>query len=309
MTHRPIASRRRSRYLLFALPVLAVCLSVLFFWPQETLHESQIFLNLEAAGLPTGLTIRQMSHDGIEVHVRGSRQDIENLIGLGLKYPVDLGAASIGAHTVAIDQEHIPVPPGIEIDRVSPSELTILVEKEIQKSVPLSLTLTGKPAKGFSLADAAVQPAQVTLTGPESLVSPLARIETKPLDIDGFSESMKREVALDIPPWVVVAPPAVFTAVVSIKEMVITRRLADIPVIGKNTDHSHTITPGTITIEVLGPATILENLEGKDRPEISVDLKGLAPGVYVRRAAIVLPVKTTLQAVEPELFTVEIKSP
>jgi hypothetical protein len=39
---------------------------------------------------------------------------------------------------------------------------------------------------------------------------------------------------------------------------------------------------------------------------VLVELKNLSPGVYVRRATITLPVKTTLVKVEPELFTVKI---
>lgn len=264
---------------------------------------------MEPAGLPTGLTIRKMSHDGVEVFARGTRQAIENLIDLNLKYPLQLSAVNIGTHSATVDQKHIKVPAGIEIVRVSPAELTVLVEKQIVKKIPVSLTLRGKPAKGFALSDVAVQPARATLTGPESLVRPLAQIKTKPLDINGILESMKREVALDLPPWVDVAAPRALTAVITVKEEVIVRHLADIPVKGKNAAGQHTITPGTITIEVQGPATILENLKGEKLPEVFVDLKGLAPGVYVRRAAIILPVKTTLRAVEPELFTVEIKSP
>jgi hypothetical protein len=39
---------------------------------------------------------------------------------------------------------------------------------------------------------------------------------------------------------------------------------------------------------------------------VLVELKDLNPGVYVRRAAITLPVKTSLVIVEPELFTVKV---
>jgi len=41
---------------------------------------------------------------------------------------------------------------------------------------------------------------------------------------------------------------------------------------------------------------------------VYVDLKGLPPGTYVKRATITLPVKTALIGVTPEMFTIKISS-
>ena len=50
------------------------------------------------------------------------------------------------------------------------------------------------------------------------------------------------------------------------------------------------------------PTTVSTNIA------VSVDLKDLNPGRYECRASITLPVKTTLVAVDPEIFTVTIRA-
>jgi YbbR domain-containing protein len=70
----------------------------------------------------------------------------------------------------------------------------------------------------------------------------------------------------------------------------------------------YSIMPPTINIEVKGPVNIIEKLHKDKGIEVYVDLKGLKHGVYVRRATITLPVKTTLIGVKPELFTVKIST-
>ncbi len=50
--------------------------------------------------------------------------------------------------------------------------------------------------------------------------------------------------------------------------------------------------PPVITINVKGPAKLLESLSTSPDFNVYVDIKGLDPGVYVRRATLELPVKT-----------------
>ena len=51
---------------------------------------------------------------------------------------------------------------------------------------------------------------------------------------------------------------------------------------------------------------MIDKLHGGKGLQVYVDLKGLKPGVYKKRATITLPVKTTLIDAEPEIFKVKI---
>ena len=54
------------------------------------------------------------------------------------------------------------------------------------------------------------------------------------------------------------------------------------------------------------PPAKAEVVPAGDQVPVSVNLEALQPGIYVRRASIDLPVKTTLIKATPEVFTVTI---
>ena len=78
-------------------------------------------------------------------------------------------------------------------------------------------------------------------------------------------------------------------------------------VLGRDTGFSFSISPPVISIDVKGPANVVNTLETSEAFIVYLDLNSLKPGVYVRRATIVLPVTTALVGVNPEIFTVTIK--
>ena len=81
----------------------------------------------------------------------------------------------------------------------------------------------------------------------------------------------------------------------------------ELPLAGHDISLPYSITPPAISLAVKGPANVVNTLETSREFVVYMDLKGLEPGVYVRRATIVLPVNTLLVGVSPEIFTVTIK--
>jgi YbbR domain-containing protein len=145
------------------------------------------------------------------------------------------------------------------------------------------------------------------MCGPETVLSSIDAVLTKPIDINGRSESFRKETALDLEAGLeVCASSGIILAEIYIAEKKITRRFTDILVEGENTPLNFSISPPTITIEIKGPQKIVENLQPEKDIRVLVELKDLNPGVYVRRATITLPVKTSLVIVEPKLFTVKL---
>jgi YbbR domain-containing protein len=145
------------------------------------------------------------------------------------------------------------------------------------------------------------------LCGPAMVLDAIDAVLTKPIDVHGRSESFKKETALDLGAGVeVCASSGIILAEIYIAEKEVTRRFADILVEGENTPFNFSISPPTITIEIKGPQKVVENLHAGKDIRVLVELKDLNPGVYVRRATITLPVKTSLVIVEPKLFTVKL---
>ncbi len=285
--------------------VIVVC--IVFFWPGPSYHETDILIPVDPGTIPSGLTITDFPLKDIEVRVRGLKSAVESVRDLKLRYLADLSGISAGVNSIQVNLDNIRLPEGVLIIKINPSVFTINVDKEIYKKVPITITFSGKLPSSFFIADAIVKPSSIILRGPEKTLHTMENVMTKPVDINGVTESFKKEIALDLDKYIdIVFPSGIIQAEIFIKEKMATKKIYKIPVKGKNTRYAYSISPPTIDIEIKGPVNILEKLKTKNDIKVYVDLKGLKPGVYVRSAAIILPVKTTLAGVKPEIFTVKI---
>ena len=286
---------------------LLVGVGVYFLWPVPAPFETDIFIPVVLDRIPRGLTAGDLPVKGIEVRIRGPKSAIEALHGRDLRYRLDLSDTDIGVKVIPIKNNRIPLPREISVIEVTPSLFRIRIERELNKQLPVIIALSGKPASGFFVSDALAKPASVIVRGAEHILAPIDKALTKPVDVTGLSESFKKEIALDLPGNLeITAPPGGIVGQIIIKEKIVQRKFSDVVVKGENTRRPFSIAPSIMEIEVKGPVNMLESLRAEGGIKALVDLKGLKPGVYVRRAAITLPAQVALVSVNPEIFTVKI---
>ena len=280
---------------------------IFLLWPYASIQEADIFIPVDSEKIPEGLIITNAPFTGIEVHVRGPKSIIRTFSDLKIKYTIDLSGVNIGVNVIPIHQAQISLPNGISILKINPDWITVKVENEIKKKLPVNISLTGKPAKGFMVVGLKAEPMSVILRGSEDTLGQMDKVSTKPINIKGLSGSFKKEVALDLVQNLkLVDSSKIILATVFIKERLATKTFDNIPVQGDGSLYVYRITPPAITIKVKGPVNMIEKLFGSNGVQVYVDLKGLKPGVYNKRATITLPVKTTLIDAKPEIFKVKI---
>ncbi len=276
-------------------------------WHDSPFHETDIFIPIDPGKIPDGLSITCPPLKGLEVRISCPESLVKTLSEIKPRYLLDLSNINEGVNNIPIRKDDIKLPSGISIINITPSFLTVKVEKELKKELPVIVSFSGKPAPGF-FTYAVTRPSSVMLKGPENILGPIEKIFTKPVDVNGLSESFKKEVALDLPECLdIISFSGIILAEVFIEEQIEAREFKNIPVKGKDSTYTFSITPSAIDIEVKGPVNVLEKLYQENGLEVCVDLKGLKPGIYVRRASIILPVKTILVGVKPEIFTVKIE--
>ena len=282
-------------------------IGIFLLWPYASIQEADIFISVDTEQIPEGLIVTNGPFTGIEVHVRGPKSILRTLSDLKIQYTIDLSGVKIGVNVIPVHQVRIPLPDGISILKINPDSITVKVENEIKKKLPVNITLTGKPAKGYMVVGAKAEPMSVILRGSEDTLGNMNKVSTKPINIKGFSNSFKKNVALDLLENLkLVDSSKIILADVVIKEQLTTQTFDNIPVQGDGGLYVYRITPPTITIKVKGPVNMIEKLYGGNGIQVYVDLKGLTPGVYHKRATITLPVKTTLIDAKPESFKVKI---
>lgn len=301
-----ISFRNLTGFILFVL----IGIGAFKLWPYASIQEADIFVPVGSEKIPKGLIITNGPFKGIEVRVRGPKSAIRSLSELRIQYTINLSEADVGVNTIPIHQDRIPLPGGISILKINPDLITVKVENEIQKKLPVKISLTGKPAKGYRVIGAETKPMTVILRGAEDTLGVMDKVLTKPIDIKGLSGSFKKEVTLDLLENLKpVDSSKMVLANVFIKEQMITKTFDNIPVKGNGSLFEYRITPPVITIKVKGPVNTIEKLNGDKGIQVYVDLEALNPGVYDKRATITLPVKTTLMDAKPEIFKVRIVDP
>jgi YbbR-like protein len=305
MDHRNWRRYFRPLSLLGILLGLLVC-SIETAYPAD-IREAEILVPVEPYKIPQGLMLVGPPFKEIELRVRGSRSAIENLSRNVPRYDLDLSGVAVGVESIPINPDIIKLPAEVKIIRINPAYLTVRVDRWKKKQVPVKVTVSGDPANSYFISATLAEPSRVSLCGPETVVSLIDQILTKPIDVTERSESFKKEIALELSAGVkVCSASGIVLAEITIAEKDIVRKFADVLVEGQNTPFEFSISPPSITVEIQGPQNIVENLQPQKDIQVRVELKNLSPGVYVRRATITLPVRTTLIRVEPELFTVKV---
>ena len=284
-----------------------IVIGIFLLWPYASVQETDIFIPVDSEKIPEGLIITNGPFTGIEVHVRGPKSIIRTLSDLKIQYTIDLSEVNIGVNVIPINQARIPLPNGISILKINPDSITVKVENEIKKKLPVDISLIGKPAKGFMVVGTEAKPISVILRGSEDTLSRMDKVSTKPINLNGLSGSFKKEVALDLAENLKILDSSkIILANVFIKEQLTTKTFDNIPVHGVGSLYVYRITPPVITIKVKGPVNMIEKLYGSNGVQVYIDLNGLKPGAYHKRATITLPVKTTLIDAKPEIFKVKI---
>jgi len=270
-------------------------------------NEIEILISVDPHKLPDGLTLAGPALKEIEIRVKGPPAELEALRQNAPRYPLDLSAVAVGVESIAINPDLIPMPSGVQITRVNPAYLRVKVDRLIKKLVPVKVVVSGNPAGSYSINGMLARPSTILICGAQTAVALVDEIFTKPIDVTARSESFKKEIAVDLAEGVeTCSSSGIVLAEIYVAVKVATRQFAGIQVQGKNTPYGFSISPRTLTLEIKGPLNIINNIHPQKDIQVFVELQNLKPGVYVRRAAISLPVNTTLVNVEPELFTVKI---
>jgi YbbR domain-containing protein len=300
----------RSGYLkaIFALGLIGLCFVLL--WPGMATDQAERYVPLKIENLPPGLVAIQAQVKGVEIRVSGPRAVIRTLSDHPVEYRLNLGDATPGIRTVVIDPNLIRLPKGLTVQAVTPSRFSVKIENEISKELPIRISLQGEPVPGFFIIQALARPDSVVLRGPESVLAPLTKIETKPIDVSGLNETVRKEIPLDLAEGLhIISASQLALVEITIAEKVITKKMEKVTIQGTNTRYRFRISPATLGIVVKGPAQVIEKLDAARDIRVTVDLNGLAPGTYVKSATITLPVQATLVGVDPEKFKVTLTVP
>ena len=243
----------------------------------------------------------------LEARLKGPSRGLKVLKNRQLSYKIDLSTAKPGPLFIKISPEEIKVPWRVSVLQIDPASFTITIEKRIEKTVPIVADLNEDPTAAYIISRVVATPSMVRLTGPMSVLDKISAVRTTPVDVGGLTETIRKKVALNLNhnPHIQAIGDSLVEVEIVVEEKIVEKWL-DIAIQATGSNYRYVITPDRIEILLRGPMNTLKKLAQDNGIQVYVDLEGLKPGTYVRRAVIKPPLNTALVKAKPEVFTVKL---
>ncbi len=286
---------------------LGFALLLWFFVVGEEKAEISISIPLELVNIPSGLVIANDIPSSINIRVYGPRSMIRALAVQGVLKVIDLRDSAPGTITVHITPESLPLPAGVQAMRIEPSNIEIVLEPLMRSNLPVRPVFTGSVARGYRVLKLEVEPPRVVLAGPEKEIKSLEEIKTMPIDLSGASNTIVREVGLDLQSLHVVPgnlePIKVTVYIIPIQGI---RRITHIPVTLKETGVHVSWWPKIVSVRLHGPTIRLKEVKPTDI-EVRISVKGLSRGTHWVTPECTIPSGFKLLKVIPKKIRVIVR--
>jgi YbbR domain-containing protein len=180
----------------------ALAISLLLWWglvgePEITMSVS---VPVQYLNMPKDMEISSDVLEQVHLEVRGPSGKLSSD---GLKEAAVIlnlsDVSKAGEHTFPIEPANVYTPLGVEVIRAVPSQLRVRFERRLTRKTSVTVRIGNPPPRGYRVTAQTAEPAQVTITGPESQVRDIAAVETDPLDLSGVVGRAEFNVEVFVP--------------------------------------------------------------------------------------------------------------
>ena len=145
----------------------------------ENISVRGVKARLTLVNIPRDLVLMSNVPDTISLQLRGPLTRALNS-ATPPEVLLDLSDARPGLNSYPINPSDIPLPADVEVVSVDPSAITLELERQETRQVPVHPAVTGFPAPGFVVREVRADPNTYTVQGPMSLLLALDHVETSP---------------------------------------------------------------------------------------------------------------------------------
>jgi YbbR domain-containing protein len=155
---------------------------------QKMSSEKSLTIPLETRNVPPHLEIVERPPATVDITLRAPNRLLKEIGPSGLVARIDLDRAAVVQQEYALSTSMIAVPPGAQVVKISPSKVTIKLERTAEGTLEVHATLRGRPAPGFHVDGVEIDPATVAVQGPESRFRAKEYAATAPVDLAGITQ-------------------------------------------------------------------------------------------------------------------------
>jgi|GEM_PF-1111295 len=181
----------------FNIKVISIFLAIILWFyvigGENPIVESFIDIPLIISNLEEGLSPKEIPGN-VSIGIKGPKNLINNLLPGQIVGVINF--AEIKESGIYKLKVEVVPPKRTEIIRIIPSEISVILEKILTKTVEVEYDLIGIPEKGYSLAsEPKISPAQVEITGAESALEEVKQVVCL-IDISGIKNDLSKTETL-----------------------------------------------------------------------------------------------------------------
>ena len=244
------------------LKLVSLVLAVLLWFviAGEKTSEMGLSVPVELQNFPKDLELTGDPVDTVEVRLRASPGIIQRLTPGDVSAHIDLVDSHEGERIVHLTPDSVRVPFGVTVVKISPSIITLNLERTGQKMVPVRPRLLGRPAPGYEVGEMTTEPAEVRIAGPKSRVQEVESAYTEPVSVEGAEASVVDHVniGLEDPLLRIQGNPRV-RVTARVREVEHTRTFPGLPVDVRR--GSFAARPPRVSVVLAGPASVLDQAD------------------------------------------------
>jgi YbbR domain-containing protein len=308
-----VSSFRRPKNWVLKLASLFFALFLWYFVVGEDKVDMNVTIPVEIVNLPRDLVISNQFKKQLEVTISGQRSLIRGMTSQHISRTIDLSKASPGTVVIQNHLDSIKLPRGLSILRVQPPTITLLLDRLIQKELPIKPILIGKVHKSYKLETVTADPPTLEISGPHSILGAEQDLRTSPIDINGLNESAVKQVPLALKPEIadLIGEPVVAVRL-NIVELNQKMEFTDIPVeiesgIGNQTGKIFQLLPPTISLTAEIPLKMAQTTKDiRSLFHAKISPETLQAGRVELKVLVEPPPKVKIIAIKPGTVTLKI---
>jgi YbbR domain-containing protein len=215
--------------------------------------------------------------NAVDVRVRASPGLINSLDAGTIRATIDLVGAEEGERIVQLAPDQIQAPQGFRVVKITPSILTLNLERTLRKAIPVRPRLIGRPAAGFEVAEITSDPAEVRVAGPRSRVQEIESAFTEPISVEGADTTATELVNVGLEdPLLRLEGGSRVRVTAAVREAREMRSFEGLRVVARG--RPARLAPSRVTVSVAGPASQVRGLAPGDlQPYVALPRDGAVP--------------------------------
>ncbi len=277
--------------------------------------EKKLYIPVKYTNLPQGLIITNNLPDEININIKGPRYEIFSFDNSSSVISYDLSDFKTGVSNIQFQPENMNLPRKIKVTSVSPSEISIEIDRLSTKNIAV-IPLLGRPDKGYLVeGEPKFSPTRVKIKGPRNLIRKYKTVYTSLISLKGEKTNFSIEAPIELPNNLIsIESSNLVKVTVNIKEDTLKKEFKDLDISFKNFDKLDYTTSDKIKAILVfdGTYSLVNKLNSED---ISVyidagDLKKPNKGEHELTVKVDYPNSNSLNLtkITPEKVKVKINS-